>query len=104
MNSFIGSTGYLKSIRPSLTKAGAGSSRYVGFIILALLALLYIAQASQAATKKVEVQNLRQKADSLANDVDQLKLESDRAQTLDMISTQASSLGLVPVDSVEYLK
>ncbi len=88
--------------RPHLPKTG-GVSRFVGLIVLAVLALLYIAQASQVSTKSVEVQNLRQKTASLTTDVDQLQLESARAQTLDMISTQASPLGLQPVDSVEYL-
>lgn len=89
----------IRSQAPKVT----GLSRFIGMIVLAVLALLYVAQASQVSTKSVEIQNLRQKAVALSNDVDQLQLESARAQTLDMISTQASPLGLVPVDSVEYL-
>ncbi len=95
------SPSYLNA-RPHMPKTG-GVSRYVGIIVLAVLALLYIAQASQVSTKSVDVQNLRQKTATLTNDVDQLQLESARAQTLDMISTEASPLGLQAVDSVEYL-
>ena len=95
---------YINPVRRSnIGPNGRGISRYSGVMILAVLALLYIAQASQTSTKSVTVQSLRQEEAQLTNDVDQLKLESARAQTLDMISAQASPMGLVPVDSVEYL-
>lgn len=80
-----------------------GMSRYAGVIVLSILALLYIAQASQVSTKSVQAQVLRQEAATLSNDIEQLELESARAQTLDMISTEASPLGLQPIDGVEYL-
>lgn len=87
----------------AVSVAATAPARWIGFAILAILALLYIAQASEAATKTVQVQTLRQQADSLQNDVDQLKLEQDRAKTLDMIASQASPLALEPIDGVEYL-
>lgn len=89
--------------RSPALRVGLLSSRIVGFAVLAIFALLYIAQASAAATATVQVQDLRGQAAQISNDVEQLQLESTRAQTLDMISTQATPLGLVPVESAEYL-
>lgn len=97
----IQANGFYASKKP---KGGILSSRIVGFIILAVLALMYIAQASQASTKNIDVQTLRLHADSLQAEVDQLKIEGDRAQTLEMISTQSSPLGLESVTEAEYLK
>ena len=94
---------YAHPVRRSGLAKPNGVSRYYGIIVLALLAMLYIAQATQTSTKSVEVQGLHEKIGDLTNSVDQLQLESARAQTLDMISTEASPLALQPVDSVEYL-
>ncbi len=85
-------------------KAGFVSARFVGLLILAVLALLYIAQSSQGATKRIEVQSLRTKADELVTDEGQLKLEVQRLQSLDSVSQAAGQLNLEPVNEVEYLK
>jgi outer membrane murein-binding lipoprotein Lpp len=96
---------YHHSSRPAArVKAGAFlTSRFVGFVFLAVLALLYIAQSAAASSKTVQVQNLASQADNLQTQVDQLQIEQDRAQALSTVAPSASAQGLQPVDSVEYL-
>ena len=97
------------NLRPSRStasglKLGASLSfRFIGFVLLALLALLYIAQSSQGATKRVELQSLHTQTDELVNQQDQLRLEALRLQSLDAISQSASTLGLESVSGVEHL-
>lgn len=82
---------------------GLASTRMVGFIILAILALLYIAQSSQGATKRIEVQSLRANAEELSVENEQLRLEALRLQSLDTISQSSDALQLEPVRDVEQL-
>lgn len=91
--------------RPGRAVATVGffSVRMIGFLMLAILALLYIAQSSQATTKRLEVQSTRQQADLFATEEDQLRLEAKRLQSLDTISQAASGLGLEPVLSTEFI-
>ncbi|HEY1074504.1 MAG TPA: hypothetical protein VGE59_02275 [Patescibacteria group bacterium] len=91
--------------RPGRAAARIGffSVRMIGFLMLAILALLYIAQSSQATTKRLDVQSTRQQADLLTTEEDQLRLEAKRLQSLDTISQSATTLQLEPVQSVEFL-
>lgn len=93
------------SHKPSrkLLRMGFVSSRLIGFLILALLALLYIAQSTEATTKRVEVQSLRSQSGLMVTEQDQLELEAIRMQSLDTITKAASQLGLEPVNTVEHL-
>jgi hypothetical protein len=85
------------------SRFGVASIRFIGFMILAIFGLLYIAQTSQGATKRVEVHQLRNQADVLSQEQEQLQLEALRLQSLDTIDQAAASLGLENVTSVEEL-
>jgi hypothetical protein len=87
----------------SMFRLGVASLRLVGFAILAVLALLYIAQSSQGATKRIEVQSLRSTADELVHEQDQLQLEALRLQSLDTISQSVTDLQLEPATNSEFL-
>ncbi len=91
--------GYKPSKR--LGNLGFITSRLAGFVLLASLALLYIAQSSQGAAKRIEVQSLRTQAENLVTQEDQLRLEALRLQSLDTISQAIDPLGLQAVTDVE---
>lgn len=88
----------------SFSRFGASSLRLIGILILALLAMLYIAQASQGATKQVELQYQRSTANTIDESNKELELQILRQQSLETLSKSTESLGLTPVDNVEHLK
>jgi cell division protein FtsL len=94
-----------QSQRPSrkLVRLSLVSSRLIGFLILAILALFYIAQSTGATTKRVEVQSLRSQADTMETEQADLELNITRMKALDTITQSAGQLGLEPVTSVEHL-
>lgn len=96
---------YANTPQPSVFwRLGAFSTRFLGLLILAFVALLYIAQSSQGATKRIEQQTLRSKVDTLVQEQDQLRLDLVRQQaTLDSISQSTTDMELEPVNSVEFL-
>lgn len=93
-----------RSATRSLFRFGVFSVRMITLVIVALLGLLYIAQSSQGASKRLKVQELNGIVEDYSDAERQLQLDAQRAQTMDTFSNQAAALGLEPVDSVEYLK
>ena len=83
------------------SRVGTASVRFVGFMLLAILGLLYIAQTSQGATKRVEVNELRNQSDALVQEQKYFELEATRLQSLDTIDQAVGALQLEPVQSVE---
>jgi cell division protein FtsL len=74
----------------------------IGFLFLAVMALIYIAQSTEGATKQVESQSLRTKTEELKIEEEQLKLEAERLRASEIISKSAQELGLEPASKVEY--
>ncbi len=66
--------------------------------------MLYIAQSSQGATKRIEVQSLKATADEMLIQQDQLELEAKRLQSVDTLSQSVEQLQLEPATGAEYLK
>lgn len=86
-----------------LFRAGMFSSRMISIVLLALLALLYIAQSTQGATNEVKYQRLRSQADATAQQNDQLELDAERLQSLSNLDKSAPALGLEPATVETYL-
>jgi hypothetical protein len=75
----------------------------IGFLFLAIMALIYIAQSTEGATKQVESQSLRTRTEELKREEEQLKLEADRLRaSAEIITKSAQDLGLEPTTSVEH--
>lgn len=91
-----------RSRRSTALKMGAFSGRFIALVALALLAMLYIAQASQGATKRVTAQELSTKVEDLTQEQNQLEFEALRLQSFDTIAKDAPTLGLEPVTNVEH--
>ncbi len=86
-----------------LVGAGIFSSRMISIILLALLALLYIAQSTQGATNEVKYQRLRSQAETTAQENEQLQLDAERLQALSNLDKSVPSLGLEPAGVESYL-
>lgn len=93
-----------RSTSRKIVRLGGLSLRVVGFIILALLALLYIAQSSRATTARVENQSQATEIDQLRYEQQQLQLDAERIKSLDTMNQFAPQSGLEPVTEVEHLK
>ncbi len=86
-----------------LARAGFLSARFVGILLLAVFALLYVAQESQGATRNVEAQSYKSEVNTLIEKQQQLEIDALRLKSIDGLSQSAPQLGLEPVESVEYL-
>ncbi len=86
-----------------LIKAGFWSSRLIGITLLALLALLYIAQNSQGATKQINYEQSKTDAESLQQDNKDLMININRLKALATIDQSTQDLKLQPVQSIEFL-
>jgi cell division protein FtsB len=88
----------------SFVRAGLLSTRMMGFLFLAIMAMVYLAQSTRGATKQVESQSLRTKAEELRTEEDQLRIEKDRLEGLGIISESAQKqLNLELTNEVEFL-
>lgn len=93
-----------KNKSKSIIRAGFLSTRMIGFLFLATMALWYIAQTAQGMTKQAESQSLRSKAEELRVEEEQLDLEAARLQDLNTLSHSAiEQLGLEETKQVDFL-
>jgi hypothetical protein len=93
-----------KNKSKSIIRAGFLSTRMIGFLFLAIMALLYIAQSTQGMTKQAESQSLRTKTEELKVEEEQLKLEAERLQSSDTLFRSAvEQLGMEETKEVDFL-
>lgn len=76
---------------------GPTSIKFITVILLAALALFYLAQTSQSATRAYRLNDLRAKVESMTSDNEQLQLEAVRLQSLQSIQEAANKLKLEPI-------
>lgn len=75
-------------------RIGPLSIQFVVIIILAALALLYLAQSTQGATKNYQVRELEDQKSKLQQENDRLEIESVRLKSLNEIKNSAEKLNL----------
>lgn len=75
-------------------KIGPLSIQFVVIIILAALALLYLAQSTQGATKNYQIRELEDQKTKLNSEIDRLDIESVRLKSLNEIKNKAEELKL----------
>lgn len=92
-----------RSASHRVARLGFLSARMIGFILLALLALLYIAQTSRGASTRITEQSLKAQADQLTYEQKQLLLDANRLRSLDTLRQSAPATELEPVTTIEYL-
>lgn len=82
-----------RTVRQELV-IGPTSLKFITVVLLAALALFYLAQSSQSATRAYRINDLRSRAESLRSDNEQLKLDAVRLQSLQTIQDAAGKLKL----------
>lgn len=75
---------------------GPLSLRFITIIMFTAVALFYLAQSTQSATKRYTVRELELKKEDMQKDKDRLSIEATRLQSLQEIQGSVDKLGLQP--------
>jgi cell division protein FtsL len=75
---------------------GPSTAKIIGVVLLAMVALFYLAQTTQGATRSYTVQDLETKKQEIQAAKDDLQLEAVRLNSLQTIKTKAEEMGLEP--------
>lgn len=75
---------------------GPLSLRFITIIMFTAVALFYLAQSTQSATKRYTVRELEIKKEDMQKDKDRLSIEVTRLQSLQEIQGSVEKLGLQP--------
>ena len=73
---------------------GPLSLRFITIIMFAAVALFYLAQSTQSATKSYTIYGLELKKDELAKENERLEIETTRLKSLQKIQEGVDRLGL----------
>ncbi len=79
-------------------KIGPISLKFITIVLLAIAALFYLAQSTQASTFKYKIMELEEQKNKTQTDVRQLEVESARLKSLSEIQNSAKNLNLEPTD------
>lgn len=85
---------YRKRTINSEVRLGPVSLKFVTMALIAIAALFYLAQSSQAAALKYKVMDLEDQKSKVQTDVKQLEVESARLKSLSEIKGSADRLNL----------
>ena len=85
-------------------KLGPTTAKYIGLAVLAVLAVIMLSQSSTNATSAYEQNKLRKDTSQVSQDIERLKLEAKRAQSLQSIQNSPVKDQMAPMDdSVENI-
>lgn len=84
-------------------KIGPLSLQFITVIILAALALLYLVQSTQSASKNYKFRELEDKKIELQQENERLQIESTRLKSLNEIKSKTQDLQLQQNNQVNYL-
>lgn len=87
-------TGFRKRTINNSFKIGPISLKFITIALLAIAALFYLAQSTQASTFKYKIMELEDQKSKIQTDVKQLEVESARLKSLNEIKSGAESMGL----------
>lgn len=77
-----------------VVQVGPLSLRFMTLIMLAVVALFYLAQSTQSATKKYTVRGLDNEKQELTKEKDRLQIEATRLKSLQQIQSGVDKLEL----------
>ncbi len=86
--------GFRKRTVSTSLKIGPISLKFITIALLAVAALFYLAQSTQASTFKYKIMELEDQKDKTQTDVQQLEVESARLKSLGEIQNSAKNLNL----------
>lgn len=93
--------GVRKRTLSRLIRIGPLSLRFITLIILAAVALFYLAQTTQSATKTYKIRELRLQKEALTEESRRLEIEAIRLKSLKEISQGLGDLKLENVNKLE---
>lgn len=73
---------------------GPMSTKIIGVVLLALLALFYIAQSGQSAARNYEIQDLEKQKSELESSKEELTVEAIRLKSLQEIKNKSEEMKL----------
>ena len=90
--------GFRKRTIAKSFRIGPISLRFITLALLAIAALFYLSQSTQASTFKYKIMDLEDQKKKAQTDVNQLELESARLKSLNEIKNSAQSFNLEPIE------
>lgn len=84
-------------------KIGPLSLQFVSVIILAGLALLYLAQSTQGASRNYKIRELESKKIELQAENERLEIESSRLKSLNEIKNKSEEMKMEESNKVIYM-
>ncbi|CAN5166060.1 hypothetical protein BH11PAT4_BH11PAT4_7940 [soil metagenome] len=85
-------------------KFGPMAARYFGMLILVVLAVVMLTRSSSSSTEAYAQKELRKEVGKASQEIEQLKLEAKRAQTIQEIQNTASKEGMQPIKDAEFVE
>jgi hypothetical protein len=95
-----------QTVRTNTTKVKFGpmAARYFGMAILVVLAVVMLTRSSSSSTEAYTQNQLRKEVGKAAQEIEQLKLEAKRAQTIQEIQNTNVKDGMQPVKDAEFVE
>jgi hypothetical protein len=72
--------------------------------LIAIMGAFYLVQVNRATTKGYEIRDLEKRINVLEEDTRKAELEVAELQSLDSIEQRMETLGMVPVERIQYVK
>ncbi len=85
-------------------KFGPTTAKYLGLAVLAVLAMVMITQSSGSTTAGYEQSTLRKDISKVDQDIERLRLEAKRAQSVQEIQNTTLKDGMVPMENAQYVE
>lgn len=85
-------------------KLGPVSSRVIAVLIITVLALLYLAQSQNGATKGYEIRDLKEEEATIEEQNQELNIRASRLRAIRNIQNGLEKLDLVPSEGYTYLR
>jgi len=86
--------GYRKHTINKELKIGPVSIKFIAIALIAVGALFYLAQSTQASAQKYQIMQLQQQSNQLEAQSKDLEVEAARLKSLNEIKTGSAALGL----------
>ena len=84
-------------------KIGPLSLQFITIILLAVLALFYLAQSTQSATRNYKLRELEDKRTKLQQESERLDVEVIRLKSLNEIKNGTQSMNLEPIKETGFI-
>jgi ABC-type phosphate transport system auxiliary subunit len=83
---------------------GPTAAKILGVAVLTVLAVLMLSSSSKSSTSLYDQNKTRQDLSQVNQDIERLRLEARRAQSLEEIQKSAVKEQMVPADNVQFIE